>query len=115
LQPICRKGYYVALLGVNRLLRSNSDKTPYELWKGRLSNVKHFRVFGRKCYIKREDNGVGKFDSRVNEGILVGYSCKIKAYKCYNLIINKILERINVTVDETNVLNTRKERRNSKE
>jgi len=44
------------------LLKSNSDKTPYELWKGRPTNVKHFRVFGSKCYIKRED-GIGKFDS----------------------------------------------------
>ena len=41
--------------------------------------------FGRKCYIKREDNKVGKFDSRVDEGILVGYSSKRKAYKWYNI------------------------------
>jgi transposase InsO family protein len=47
------------------MLRSNNDKTPYELWKGRPTNVKHFRVFGSKCYIKREDNKVGKFDSRL--------------------------------------------------
>jgi transposase InsO family protein len=26
------------------MLRNNSDKTPYELWKGRPTNVKHFRV-----------------------------------------------------------------------
>jgi hypothetical protein len=30
------------------MLRNNTDKTPYELWKGRPTNVKHFRVFGRK-------------------------------------------------------------------
>jgi hypothetical protein len=40
------------------MLINNSDKTPYELWKGRIVNVKHFRVFGSKCYIKREDNGL---------------------------------------------------------
>ena len=33
------------------LLRNNADKTPYESWKGRPENVKHFRVFGSKCYI----------------------------------------------------------------
>jgi hypothetical protein len=96
------------------MLRSNNDKTPYELWKGRLEKVKHFRVFGSKCYIKREDNKVVKFDSRFDEGILIGYSSKIKAYKCYNLRLNKIVESINVKVDETNVLMTRKESRNSK-
>jgi transposase InsO family protein len=36
------------------MLRNNTEKTPYELWKGRPTNVKHFRVFGRKCYMKRE-------------------------------------------------------------
>ena len=35
-------------------LRINSNKTPYELWFGRPTLVKYFRVFGSKCYIKRE-------------------------------------------------------------
>jgi transposase InsO family protein len=35
------------------ILKNNNEKNPYELWKGRPTNVKHFRVFGRKCYIKR--------------------------------------------------------------
>jgi hypothetical protein len=30
------------------MLRNNIDKTPYELWKGIPTNVKYFRVFGRK-------------------------------------------------------------------
>jgi hypothetical protein len=55
------------------ILRNNTDKTPYELWKGRPANVKHFRVFGIKCYIKREDGRMRRFDSRVDKGILVGY------------------------------------------
>jgi hypothetical protein len=37
------------------MIRNNNEKNPYELWKGRLENVKHFRVFGSKFYIKRED------------------------------------------------------------
>jgi hypothetical protein len=37
------------------MLINNSDKNPYKLWKGRPMNVKHFRFFGRNCYIKRED------------------------------------------------------------
>jgi hypothetical protein len=63
--------------------RKNIDKTPYELWKGKSKNVKHFIVFGRKCYIKREDGRLRKFDSRVDKGVLVGYSSTRKAYKCY--------------------------------
>jgi hypothetical protein len=54
--------------------------------------VKHFRVFGSKCYIKREDGRMGKFDSCVDKGILVGYSITRKAYKCYNIRLNKVVE-----------------------
>jgi hypothetical protein len=85
------------------MLRSNSDKTPYELWKGRPTTVKYFRVFGSKCYIKREYDKVGKFDSRVDEGILVGYSSTSKEYKFYNMRLNKIVESINVKIDEAGV------------
>ena len=53
---------YVHIL--NRgLLRNDSDKTPYELWMGRSANVKHFRILGSKCYIKRDDGKIGKFNS----------------------------------------------------
>jgi hypothetical protein len=40
------------------IFRSNNDKTPYELWKGRKTNVNHFRVFGRKCYIEEKMGGL---------------------------------------------------------
>jgi hypothetical protein len=83
------------------MLRNTTNKTPYEPWKGRPTNVKHLRVFGSKCYIKREDGRMGKFDSHVDKGVLVGYSSTRKAYKCYNLRLNKVLEIINVTIDET--------------
>jgi hypothetical protein len=83
------------------MLRNNTNKTPYELWKGRPTNVKHFRFFGSKCYIKREDGRMGNFDSHVDKGILVGYSSTTKAYKCYNIRLSKVVESINVTIDET--------------
>ena len=91
------------------MLTKNTNKTPYEIWKGRPTNVKHFRVFGSKCYIKREDGRMGKFDSRVDKGILVGYSSTRKSYKCYNLILNKVVENINVTIDETGIPESKEE------
>jgi hypothetical protein len=42
-----------------------------------------------------------KFESRVEKGVLVGYSSTRKEYKCYNLRLNKVVESINVTIDET--------------
>jgi hypothetical protein len=64
------------------MLRNNTDKTTCQLWKGRPTNVKHFIVFGSKCYIKREDGRMGKFDSRVDKGVIVGYLSIRKEYKC---------------------------------
>jgi hypothetical protein len=97
------------------MLRNNTDKTPYELWKGRPTNVKHFRVFGSKCYIKREDGRMGNFDSRVEKGVLVGYSSTRKSYKCYNLRLNKVVESINVTIDETDRPESKEEENKSME
>jgi hypothetical protein len=82
------------------MLRNNSEKNPYKLWKGRPTNVKHFKVFGSKCYIKIQDGRMGEFDSHVDKGVLFGYTSTRKEYKCYNLRINKVVERINVAVDE---------------
>ena len=61
---------------------------------------------------KREDNKIGKFDSWVDEGIFVGYSWYSITYICYNLRLNKIVESINVRIDERILLNTEKESRN---
>jgi hypothetical protein len=97
------------------MLRNNTNKTPYELWKGRPTNVKHFRFFGRKCYIKREDGRMGKFDSHVNKGILLGYSSTRKAYKFYNIRLNKVVESINITIDETGKPESKEEENKSME
>jgi hypothetical protein len=78
------------------MLKNSSDKTPYELCKGRPTTMNHFRVYEIKCYIKREYGKLGKFDSRVDKGILVGYSRKMKAYKCFNMRLNKIVESIQI-------------------
>ena len=82
------------------MLISNNDKTPYEIWKGRPTYVNHSGEFGSKCYIKRENGNIGKFYSRVDKGIFFRYSSKIKEYKCLNLRLNRIMESINVHIDE---------------
>ena len=51
---------------------SEKDKTPYELWYGIPSLVRYFKTFGSKCYIKRNEDDLGKFESRTDEGIFFG-------------------------------------------
>jgi hypothetical protein len=59
-------------------LMPHSDKTPYELWFGRPASIKHFKVFGSKCYIKNNDENIGKYDDRADEGIFLGYATNSK-------------------------------------
>ena len=70
------------------------------MWFGIPTFVKHLRVFGSKCYIKRDDDNLGKFDYRSNEGIFLGYPPNKKIYKCYNLKLHKFVESANVKVDD---------------
>jgi hypothetical protein len=50
-------------------IRVNNRKTPYELWKDRSTTTKYLKVFGSKCYIKRNEDNLGKFDSRTDRYI----------------------------------------------
>jgi len=74
----------------------NNDKTPYELWYGRSDSIKHFRVFGSKCYIKNNDEKLGKFDNRADEGVFLGYSTNSKGYRCFNKRLHKLVDCIDV-------------------
>ena len=74
---------YTTIYILNRgQLRVNKDKNPYELWYGRPTSVKYFKVFGSNCYIKSNKDDLGKFDSRDDDGIFLGYSSTKKAYRC---------------------------------
>ena len=48
-------------------------------------------------------------------GVLVVYSSTRKEYKCYNLRLNKVVESINVTIDETRRLESKEEENESME
>jgi hypothetical protein len=81
-------------------LRPHSDKTPYELWFGRPASIKHFKVFGSTRYIKNNDENIGKYNDRADEGILLGYATNSKGYKCYNKRLHKLVDCIDIKVDE---------------
>lgn len=74
--------------------------TPYDLLYGRNVIARCFKICGSKCYNKRDEEDIGNFDSRNDEGIFLGYSRRRKSYKCYNKRLKKIVERKNVKVDE---------------
>ena len=55
---------------------------------------------------------MGKFYSHVDKGVLVGFSSTRKEYKCYNLRLNKVVESINVAIDETGKIKGRRKQIN---
>jgi len=58
---------------INRVyLRPETNKTPYEIWRGKKPTVKYFKTFGSKCFILRNRDNLGKFDSKSDEGIFLG-------------------------------------------
>ena len=90
-----REAIYIAIYTLNRAqLRVKKDKTPYELWYGRPAPVRYFKVFGSTCYIKRNEDNLGMFDSKTDEGIFLGFSSTKKAYRCYNKRLHKIVESV---------------------
>ena len=87
---------------VNRVyFRPSTKKTPYELWKRRKLNVKYFRIFGSTCFILKDRDNVGNFDSRSDEGIFLGYSSTSKAYRVYNKRTMKVMGTVNIVIDES--------------
>ena len=100
----------IACYIVNKVyFRLGTKKTPYELWKGRKSDVKYFRIFGSTCFILKDRENVGKFDTRSNEGIFLVYSSFSKTYKVFNKRTSKVMETMNVVIDETSTSTTQKE------
>ena len=90
----------IAIYTLNRVqIKKGTYSTPFELWYGHSPNVKHFKVFGRKCYILKDSRNE-KFDAKSNKSIFLGYSTRSKAYKCLNTNTKKTMESANVNFDE---------------
>ena len=90
----------IAVYTLNRVqIKKGTNATPFELWYGHSPNIKHFKIFGCKCYILKESRN-GKLDGKSDEGIFIFYSTRSKAYKCLNVNINKVVESANVKFDE---------------
>lgn len=70
------------------------------MWYGRFSKVGYFKIVGSKCSIKRDDDSLGNFESRCDEGIFLGYSAHNKAYTCFNKRLKRVVESTKVKVDE---------------
>ena len=85
------------------------NKTSYELWKNRKPKISYLRVFGCKCFILNTKNNLGKFDSKADEGIFLGYSTSSKTYRVFNKRTLVVEESMHVVFNESNPLDPRKD------
>ncbi|KAJ0169549.1 hypothetical protein K1T71_014734 [Dendrolimus kikuchii] len=76
------------------------QRTPYEVWMGRKSDVSHIRLFGSKVMVHIPKIKRTKWDKKAGKYILVGYSENIKGYRLYNPETKKVITSRDVTVME---------------
>ena len=70
---------------INRVyFHPSIKKTSYDLWKGKKPSVSYFHIFGSTCYVFNDREHLGKFDSKSDIGIFLGYSNNSKAYNVFN-------------------------------
>ncbi|XP_038711817.1 uncharacterized protein LOC120006011 [Tripterygium wilfordii] len=81
-------------------MRSGTKLTCYELWVGKKPTVKHFKVYGSKCFILRDRESIGKFDIRSDEGIFMGYFLNSRAYRVLNTKTKTMMESTNVIIHD---------------
>ena len=82
------------------ITRRLDGKTPYELWKGKLTNLYYLRTF-----VLNKFPGKVKFEARSNEGIFIGYSEQAKAYRVWLTAERKVVTTRDVKFLEKPVQN----------
>ena len=67
------------------------DKTPYEIWRGRVPCLSHLRVFGCTAMIHVPKQKRLKLDPKARECIFIGYSETCKGYKMLDKETRKVV------------------------
>nr|GFB34983.1 putative ribonuclease H-like domain-containing protein [Tanacetum cinerariifolium] len=89
--PFWAKAVNTACYYQNRVLVTKPhNKTPYELLHGRSPSIGFMRPFGCSVTILNTLDPLGKFQGKVNEGFLVGYSVCNKAFRRVKLTLMQV-------------------------
>ncbi|GJR27766.1 putative ribonuclease H-like domain-containing protein [Tanacetum coccineum] len=72
------------------------NKTPLELFRGRMPTLSFMRPFGCHVTILNTLDYLGKFDGKSDEGFFVGYSMNSKAFRVYNIRTRKVEENLHI-------------------
>nr|GEU97754.1 hypothetical protein [Tanacetum cinerariifolium] len=78
------------------LVTKPQNKTPYEILHGRTQSIGFMRPFGCPVTILNTVDSLGKFDGKVDEEFLVGYSVSSKAFRVFNSKTQIIQETLHI-------------------
>jgi hypothetical protein len=78
-----------AALTLNMVPSKSVEKTPYELWFGRIPNMSYLKIWGCKVFVKRLTSD--KLASKSDKCFFVGYPKETKGYYFYYQSENKRL------------------------
>ncbi|GKB15480.1 retrovirus-related pol polyprotein from transposon TNT 1-94 [Tanacetum coccineum] len=70
-------------------------------------DLSFFHVFGSLCYPTNNHEDLGKFDTKADIGIFVGYAPAKKAFRIYNRMTQIITKTIYVTFNELTVMTSK--------
>ena len=92
--------YAVAYAGYtrNRCYQQRTKCTPFELFYGKVPDLRHMASFGTMCYVY--DENTKKLDNRSTSGVFVGYDRESPAYLVYNTNSGAIRRSRNVRFNE---------------
>nr|GEW42006.1 putative ribonuclease H-like domain-containing protein [Tanacetum cinerariifolium] len=82
------------------LVNKPHNKTPYEILHGGLPSIGFMRPFGCPVTILNTLDHLGKFQGKVDEGFLVGYSVCSKAFRIFNSRSRIVQETLHVNFME---------------
>jgi len=85
----------------NRIPQLKRGASPYELWTGKVLDLKHIKTFGSVAFanIPVKLTG-GKFNKRASQGRMIGYSSNAKMYLLWNEQKRIEIETRDVIFDE---------------
>jgi hypothetical protein len=76
-------------LTINRISSKSVEKTSYELWFGKVSNMFYLKIWGCEVFVKCLTSD--KFGSKADKYFFIGYPKETKGYYFYYQSENKII------------------------
>jgi hypothetical protein len=77
-----------AVLTINKISSKSVEKTPYELWFGKVPNMSYLKIWGCEVFVKRPTSH--KLIPKADKCFFVGYPKETKWYYFYYQSENKI-------------------------